>query len=467
LTALTDYGKPLQVYNGSGTLQLEDSDQLRCDFDLAQLSGGRLYALCEIDDADVHMGIDQEPLILDGQTEDGRTLKFENVRIVRSISKYSEGTASRQVILYGKRVTVDNGIVPQGPVVFSFLLTNLTMHGTESYTLHNPNGSTFEGLQTSWVLDGFRISIRRTRDYEDIMRGLKATRGVDVTCEARVSADSAQQEDAVLRVVDDLCLLLTLARGCRVEWISYNIVTPDEEVLSSHHRGDAITKPFGVLELIAPHPPEDTLQFINKTYPALSVQGKPWQYREAVNLYTDAKCEQDFFESRGLKMVITMEHLKGCYLRRHGKTYIFKPKAFDKVNDSLVNVVRWMLPALFPQAGEEQLDMMANHARGFNWYPFRRAIRDLCVSTGLDFNSRDRGRFVDIRNELVHRAEYNPEYGGGWAQYCFLMTFVGKVLLSILGYEGYYYDWTKYAGAEMKRDMRTKLDLAGREVTQQ
>jgi hypothetical protein len=464
--SLTDYGKLLIIYKGSGNLQMTADDQLHCRFDLAQASDGGLYALCQIDDADVHKGVSQGPLILNGWIEDGRTLKFEDIRIVRNVSKYSQGTASRVLILCGKRVTVDNDAVPQGSVAFSFLLTNLTLLGTEAYALHNSDGSTFEGLQTSWVLDDFSISIRRTRDYEDIVRSLKSTHGVDVTCEAIVSASSVQQEDAVLQAVDNLCVLLTLARGCRVEWLSYSIVAPNGEVLKSYHRGDAITKPFGTLELISHDPPEDTLQFISKTYTMLSAQGKLWQFRAAVNLYTDAKSDQDFFELRGLKMVIIMEHLKGCYLRQHGKTHILKPKIFDGVKGSLVNVVRWTLSALFPEAGEDQLDMMANHAQAFNWYPFRRAISDLCASTGLDFNSSDRGRFVNIRNELVHRVEYNPRHGDSWAQYCFLMTFVGKVLLAILDYDGYYYDWTTYADAQTKSDMRVKLELGPGGVTQ-
>ncbi|MBN1815673.1 MAG: hypothetical protein JXA14_27815 [Anaerolineae bacterium] len=463
---MTDYGKPLKAYQGSGTLQFTDGEQLCCHFDLGQVASGELYAICQIDEADVHKGINQEPLILYGRTEDGRALKFEDIRIVRNVSNYSQGTSSRHVIFRGKQATVDSSTVPHGPVVFSFLLTNLTLLGTEAYALHNLDGSTFEGLQTSWELDNFQIAIRRTRDYEDVIRSLKATHGVDVTCEAMVSADSVQQQDAVLRVVDALCVLLTLARGCRVEWISYDVVAPDGKVLTSFHRGDAITKPFGTLELIAHQPPEDTFDFISKTYPNLDVRGRSWQFREAVNLYTDAKSDQDFFELRGLKMVIIMEHLKGCYLRQHGKTHILKPKTFDGAKSSLVNVVRWTLPALFPEAREDQLDMMANHAQGFNWYPFRRAISDLCASTGLDFRSSERGRFVNIRNELVHRVEYSPEHGDSWAQYCFLMTFVGKVLLAILGYDGHFYDWTTCADAQTKSDMRTKLELDLGEATQ-
>lgn len=96
-------------------------------------------------------------------------------------------------------------------------------------------------------------------------------------------------------------------------------------------------------------------------------------------------------------MVIIMEHLKGCYLRQRGKTHILKPKTFDGVKDSLVNVVRWTLPALFPEARDGQLDMMANHAQAFNWYPFRRAIKDLCASTGLDFSSKEHGCFAVAR----------------------------------------------------------------------
>lgn len=460
VTELSDYGKPLVVYHGAGILQMENGDQLHCTCELAQVSDGRLYALCQIEEADVHKGMDGAASILDGRTEDGKNIRFECIRIVRNISSYSQEGASRHVVLYGKQVTVDSGTVPQGPVLFRFPLTNLTLCCTQGYALHHADRSVPEGLQSSWELDGLGVAIHRTRDYDDIIRNLRATRGVDVTCEAVVSASSAQELETVRRVVTDLCLLLTLARGCRIEWLSYTVEAPDGQVLKSYHRGNAITKPFGTLDLIAHEPAEDTVDFVSKAYPNLNVRGKPWLFREAVDLYTDAKSEQDFFELRGLKMVIVMEHLKGCYLRQHGKSYILEHEAFENGRECLVKVVRSALPDLFPNATDEQLDMMSKHAQGLNWYPFRRAISDLCASTGLDFNSTERGRFVDIRNELVHRVEYNPNYGDSWSQYFFLMTFVGRILLAILGYDGYYYDWTKHGGAEMKSDIRVKLDLS-------
>lgn len=459
MTDLNEYGKLLRIYKGSGVLHLNDGSELGCHFELAQVSDGRLYALCQIAEADVHKGMDEEAVTLSGEVDDGRMLTFEDLMVVRNEFKYSQGTASRHVTVRGKQVSVSDRALPQGPVCFRFALTNLTFLGTESYTIMRPNGGTFNGLQMSLTLDGFEVTIRPANGYEDIIRGLKATRGVDVTCEAIVTTDSVEKRDTVVRAVEDLCLLLTLARGCRVEWLYFDAATPDDKVFKSYHRS-AITKAFGTLRLIATDPAQDTLDFINKAYPNLRAQKRLWELRKAVDAYTDAKVEGDYLELRGLKMAVAMEHLKGRYLSQCGKVHILEPKTFDGAVDSLVKLIRWALPAVFPEVEARQIEMMANHARGFNWYPFGRALAELCSHLGLKANSNERRRFKEIRDELVHRVAFHQNLGSAWEQYTFMMTFVGKVLLAILSCDGYYYDWAKppgWVGKDM--EMRVKLDL--------
>jgi hypothetical protein len=459
MTDLNEYGKLIRIYEGSGILHLKDDSELRCHFELAQVSDGRLYALCHTAEPDRHMGLDEDVVKLSGEVHDGKILTFEHLTLMRKEFSFSQEAASSHAIFYGKQAIISEPDLPVGSLRVRFALTNLTLLGTEKYTIQHADGGTFGGLQLSLNLDGFEIAVRPVDSYRDIIRGLKATRGIDVTCEAAVASVLIEQEDTVVRVIEDLCTLLTLARGCRVQWIYYDVMGSDGKVFKSFHRS-AITKPFGTLSLIATNPADDTLDFVTKTYSNLHTQERPWELRKAIDAYTDAKLEEDYLEFRGLKMAITVEHLKGRYLSQQGKVHILNCERFDNVVNSLVNVVRWVLPAVFPGVEEEKLDMMANHARGFNWYPFGRALSELCKSLGLQMNSAERRRFKSIRDELVHRAAFHLDLGNRWEQYRFMMTFVGKLLLAILGYDGYYYDWTKEPGWEgVDLEMRVKLDL--------
>jgi len=91
-----------------------------------------------------------------------------------------------------------------------------------------------------------------------------------------------------------------------------------------------------------------------------------------------------------------------------------------------------------------------------NWFPFGRALSEICKSIGMPTNMSERRRFIDIRNELVHRFKFHPNHGSPWDQFAYLMTFLGKIFLTILKYDGHYYDWTKLGQGET--EMRKKLE---------
>ena len=278
--------------------------------------------------------------------------------------------------------------------------------------------------------------------------------GVAITSEVIIYLDAAIDQEKAINTVKDICLLLTLSQGCRVSWLYYDVIGQDEKVIESFH-GSAITKPLSNLSLIAP---EDTMEFLRNVHPNLPKQRESWELQKAIDAYTDAKVEGDFLEARALKMVILLEHLKACYLKEKNKEFILNPpQAFDESVDSLVEDVKQLLVSRFPDIEQDKLKMMAEHIKGLNWFPFSRALSDMCNDIKLPVTSKERRRFIQIRNELVHRFEFCADYGTPWQQYSYLMDFIGKMLLAILKYDGYYYAWTKLE--KRQEEMRTKLNL--------
>jgi len=444
---LSEFGKIFRTYSGSGKLCFGDNRELNCNFKVAQLSDGRLYASCEILTPDFSIDVFEKVGSLSGRTDDGKHLDLQQLLAVSSQVSSSPQGVSEDVLLLGKELSVSDGTFPEGPVTFKFFITNLNV------------GSV--GKELSLTLDGFAVTVHRIPSYEQIVGRLKATK-VDITCEALVRADSIEQQDTVLPLIGRLCLLLTLARGCRIEWIGYDVMTIAGHIFKSFHK-NAVTKPYGTLPLIGMNPAQDTLDFISTTYPALARCERQWELRKAIDAYTDAKVEVDFLEFRALKMTIVMEHLKGRYLTQQNRVYLIDPTKYQQHEESIIRFVEWILRTVFPKVETEKIESMARHAQGLNWYPFGRALTELCKSIRLRINSKERKRFGDIRNELVHRMAFHPSHGTAWEQYVFLMTFVGKTLLAILGYDGNFYDWTEppgWIGEQMQ--MRKKLDLVSK-----
>jgi len=460
---LESYGKVFRQYTGSGLLELGGSAPIECRFELVQTVAGRLVALCERDDRKLYLSPSDAKGALKGAIDDGRLLRFEDVSVLRSNaqSTYSDSreVSSSHAILSGNEVTVRGHTETISPVMFVFALTNLTLLGTDSFVVTTPDGGEHARRQQGLILGQETVVLRPLADHEEIMRELKASRGVDVSCELLVEAASAKHLDAKVELASDLCLLLTLAMGCRVEWLCYDVIDSGGDTAKSYHR-NAITKRWGPLPLIPELPPQDLKYFLERTYARLHEVEKDWGFRDAVSAYTDGKQEGDFIEFRALKLAVTMEYLVGRFLAKTGGAQILASEDFEAKLGTVIQETQQILAATFPDATADQVEMMANHVRGFNWYTFRRALSDICNHLCLKINSKERGRFKAIRDELVHRASFDSEYGTHPEQYLFMMTFIGKILLGILGYDGYYYDWTKprgWIGEDM--EMRVKLDL--------
>lgn len=426
------YGKIVRSYNGSGNLYF-DEQEVACSFELVQLVNGTLYALCKISDTrQLLFMCYKKPSKLTGKTEEGHLLTFSENMIVTSVQ-------GDEALIHGRFVSVKPQLV-QNLGWFKFPLTNLILDGDFKINL-----------------GGYLISCKPINDYRDAVIALRASKGITITSEVTIQANSITNKNEVTAIMNNVCMLLTLARGCRVSWLYYDFVTSGGSIHESFH-GSAITKPFISLPLIPANSAQDTKYFIEKTYDTLVKLEDFWSLRNAIDAYTDAKVEGDFLEARALKLVILMEHLKSQYLIKKDKEYILHPPAiFDSSIDRLIKIVQEILILKFPDEDRSKLEMMANHVRGLNWFPFRRALSEICKSIGMPTNNSERSRFIDIRNELVHRFKFHPNHGSPWDQFAYLMTFLGKVFLTILKYDGHYYDWTK--SGQNEAEMRKKMEI--------
>jgi hypothetical protein len=427
----SNYGKIVRSYNGSGSLYFENHE-VGCSFELVQLFNGTLSALCKISDK-THLlfMLYREPSKLVGETEQGHQLTFSENMIVTSIQ-------DDKALIHGRFVNVKPKKQPNTGC-FIFPLTNLVLDGNFKISL-----------------GGYKISCNPINDYHDAMTALKASKGITITSEVTVQANSITDRDEVVAITNNICMLLTLARGCRVSWLYYDFATSDGSIHESFH-GSAITKPFTSLPLIPANSAIDTKHFIEETYGNLLKVQDFWNLRNAIDAYTDAKVEGDFLEARALKLAILMEHLKSQYLTKKDKEYILHPPAaFDSSVKKLIKIVHEILLLKFPDHDRSKLEMMANHVRGLNWFPFGRALSEICNCIGMPTNKSERRKFIDIRNELVHHFRFHPNYGTSWNQFAYLMTFLGKIFLAILKYNGDYYDWTNLGQGEAA--MRAKME---------
>ena len=445
-----------KTYSGKGEIIFDDGLTLSVTFEATQdVTGGILIECYHV--SSERVGLSEEDNLFfkrvrsfEGTTNEGCLFQAEAVQIkTYSLPRMREGRWHFRLRLRAGKLTLVGPFQPDPKefVIFRFDLVNLTLEPDE--IVSSQDGGLYLG-QFTVNLDGHPFIFRSVQQYDEIIKDLKYTHGVDVTYSLSVIA-AKQDSDKIVQAVDDICMLLTFARGTKVTWISYEIRTFCNNIIRSVHL-NAKTKSFGVLSIISPRfaPKEvnDTRQFLTQCYGAYQKAKDKWALEKAIHGYIDGLMEEDFIEARALKLVIVVEHLKGIYLKKKKMTTILTSRQFRKVQKKLKPVIQNELERqlqIVSDFKDEDLELivksMTEHIPAMNRYSLRYTLSVMIKDLGATPLRDDISRFVKIRNTLVHQAGFSKNEGSCTEQYFFIMMFVGRLLLAILQYQGYYNDW--------------------------
>jgi len=441
MLALDKCGNIVREYAGDGTLKTATEGRVACSFRLVQMANGSIYADCRAED-DPHVvfgklkpGTNAE---FAGTTDNGYQVNAKGIILSATLSgrRTTEpaATSARVRLLCEASVSVSAHDV-LAPASAQFSLVNFEFTGTQGFTIVHGDGSKSMGLQLPLELGDRVVTLRRVDDYDEVLRALRAIRGVDVTCHATMPISSLDDLHDAREVVDTLCKLLTLARGTQVVWINCDVRSISGQVTKSCLR-DAVTKRFGTLSTIGPDERKRTKAFVEAAFPRVAEVNDLWNLHAVVTTLTDAKSEGDCLESRALKLAVCIEMLRARFLDRQDRLAILDTEAFNSALPEIRKRLRGVLQEVLGETNGLALELMANNAAGMNHYPFRRALREMCEEVGLNLSSARRGLLVNLRNTLVHEGRLDPERGGFWSQFKTLSDFVGDFLLAAFGFDG-------------------------------
>ncbi len=377
-----------------------------------------------------------------------------------------EGEWVTRLDLTCNQVTIGS---PERATSLRYGLTNLDLRGNEGYREDYPDGGFYLGRQSHFEIDGFDVVIRPFRNSQELLDEIKATRSIGVTAEATVVAGLDQRPE-VDELIHRLSLLLGLGLGRGIAWTYREALDENGRVVEALH-ADAITKPWNSSELV---PTAGMERFVAASYSTFRAAYERWGLRNAILAYTDAKLETDFLESRALKTVVVMEFLRESYLRNVGSEFLIAEGEFNARLGELRTRMLPILQELFQpkqrdgepsaekQSAEEQevlraaIEAVLRNVRGLNRPSFRRTLSAVCVDIGLQVSSKDRARFVEIRDSLVHRMTFLPGEEP-YRQYTFVSMMIGKILLGILGWQEYR-DWVNDPNTVLRLPLVSKQE---------
>lgn len=462
-TGLGIYGRPLRAFEGVGTLSFVDQPPVIVNFEAGQLHDGRVILWCHsaVDNAAQMMQHSDQVTSFQGTSQEGFSLNADGqMREFGYLPEMPETYESCVMSAYEFRDlyvrTADKAA--HGPAEIRFGLTNFLFVGNTPAKWQSGD-TIYEALVLPLRIGDTEITLRRRPDYEDVAGRLTSLRDADVTAEAVVSASYGMEH--ATEAVEDLCWLLSIARGTKVNWVYADVFSSDANLIQTRH-ANRITKRYSPLSVIDPADEADTTRFIEQTYGRFAEIREPYELcRGTIDAYLDAKAEADFLEVRAAKLAVCLERLKHYFAAAENAEHILAEEVFAGKKDDLEKEMRKVLKGVFDsKINHDQIAAMVSHLGGLNRRSFRYIVRQLSKRIALKVSDEDLQTFVRSRNALVHRGRFactlpaEDEQSNAHVfsshvdEWLFMVNILDRVFLRMLGYDGLYLNRGKRPGAK-------------------
>lgn len=304
------------------------------------------------------------------------------------------------------------------------------------------------------------LHIRPVGKYEKTMQKVQTLKDIDVTCEAITNASSSDEARQLEEVIDSLCRILSVARGTKVQWIYCDYYDGASRRVRRTHFNH-ITAPFCPLAIIDSgiEGRNETQTFIEGAYRVYVDRRVDYELdRGIIDAYLNAKAENDYLEMRGAKLAVALEKLKAVFLKQGtlASEFILDEKMFDenirpKIKDAIKDAVNKALGDT--DASKEARSKIYEKLGELNRRSFKDLLNIFLNDVEFKASEEDLKLFIQCRNKLVHTGDFYCNTATSKEksrckplpspaeEYYFMVNFLDKIFLRLLGYSGQYVDW--------------------------
>jgi len=444
-------------------LHLDDARKIECEFKIIQTRDGTILSLCNmiIDDLGLIFSNNFQISLLSGKTIEGYEIITDGP-ITRRDSHFS-GSGECQMVLLVSSVNIKMAS-DVGLETISFGMTNFEFE-SNLWSEEIPSPGIIQPRRVKAIqinLENEQILIRQVLDYENIIKKLNVFETIDVTCEISLPISKNDNIPEKVTIAKNLCFLLSVARGTRINWIYYKVHNGNKLISISHHNN--ITKKFNSSNGVINDRIENCniKYFLDCTYNTYLERKRLYQLERIINAYLDAKAKGDYMEIRGAKLSIAMENLKSVYLEACSSIkpdedsdliteYIINEESFNNYRKDLEGLLKIFLEK--KGIVENQRGRIYKNLPCINRSSFEDILRSLWKDIGLSLDDNTICLFINSRNSLVHQCEFYCKtsrsskkciaLSNRTEEYFFLVNILDKTILKFLGYKGSYYNLQK------------------------
>lgn len=374
-------------YSGNGQLAFEDKIFIGA-FDAIQLADGDIHLFLSLDAHNYALSLVNGAINFIGKTSDDKALSLSGYAFHRTINHQINDDVRKSIGHFrfsGETYLKVEEDIDKVVESIYFGITNLEFTGNEFEKVES-NKNSLNKLVFS--LDGKKITFKKLSDYDGILKQMKQTTTSNVTCELKLEIETEFGIERAKEFVSVICNLLTIAKGKKVNWIYYKIYDSSSQLLAKEHQ-PRVTSGFAGVELIDDIPAKNLVDFIQVCYPNYINLDSKFNFQNIVNAYTDTR-SKGFLETRCLALFSLVDYLV------HKSS---KERALRKRIDATISEFK------------------------------------------VPIDDDDILNYIESRNSLVHEMAFHTT--SPRSEYFDNLHFLDRMLLRILGYEGYYINVTK------------------------
>ena len=382
------YGKFECLFHGKGNLHGVD-----CEFEIGQQSNGDIYLRCHSQEL---LPNNNDNIEFIGLADEGPV--HVNGKFIRTTVR---GNYDYYYCNAGKLEMNVGELDWSRAHTVKFSITNFKFAGNK---IQEYSTGGWRRTDLKLKLDGVNISFEKVEMYDSIIKSLARNKNTEITCELVIEVDNHVQEE-IIEIVDRVCSLLTIARGTKINWISYKLLDSDSELIC-HHCEPRITVSYTGMPLVKSiNLPKCTVDFLTQCYPTYKERNTKYHFEDIGNFLVDIH-SRGFLETKCLLLFSVAEVLA----RRVANIDNARQRLRCFVDEHNV-------PAVKCEHNKCGLDGAT------------------CEETC------EIGMFVSDRREFVHFMQFREdELQIGYYRN---LNFLHRMILSALNFRGELYDWSK------------------------
>ncbi|MBF0291942.1 MAG: hypothetical protein HQK86_07265 [Nitrospinae bacterium] len=431
------FGKPFVDFAGSGYIAFSDGSRSAISFRFVQLHNGELFLLAKQREEAGCVPIDcinNSAISISGILDDRRVFETRSTPFLKSAQISFPDSGSSGFLFLLTDVAIGDG---ENRGTTRFHLTNLIFVGTEKFVAENGSYMLYLPIK----ILGLKLGIYPVSDYKEQKNIIDATRQSRVTAFVEIPTNDWNIFDAKI-MMDNLCWLLSFARGTKINWICATGFNLDNKITISEYRS-AITWNYTGLSAIGSQPLEsenrlELMNFIESSYELFSNLRKEYSIQETIDTIVFAKIGNGFLEFRGMLLSTAIDGFRARWATKNKREFIFDKADFTKRKSKLEKAVVATFESLVNgDSNKDKRRQLYEKVKELNRRSFFDILKELNKSMSVGLEDSQMDHFKDNRNELVHSGRFSGNRDDDLEAYknefWKILAFADRLILGLLG----------------------------------